>query len=472
MYYIRPQEWGAIFSKLHFVQLVMIMALVTLFFRERSLRLGDLLRTPHDWMMLAFFAWIISASDAHWETCKAVFPLAVFYVVIVQTLTTTPRIRQFVGWWALLVVALAALAVASEYGFDPLGSYEITNGRMQGRLTINLSIFKNPNALGHNVVPAIPMIYFLFVWKRPVVVKCLGITLILLPLLCIYLTLSKGAFLCTAATVLATQTFGRPKAVQIIIIVAAISFGGAVLWKLPRMTELDRAKSDGAIMGRVVAFTHGLNRLQTRTTGIGYGQWLKDFKAVHHYNKAAHSSYVQIGAELGKVGLFCFLGVLFCNLRTLITAKTSTDDDERIRRCLFVLVVSYLVSSWMVDFGYRPTFFMFTAAIAAFHRHLRGISQYVPDPEAAPLTPAIPSWRGRFLPTPELAGELAPAIDTAVLALEPVAAIATLQRDNMEPETAPNTAMPWNRIGWFDLLAIGTIVWATIHFWAAVLKRM
>ncbi len=423
MYYIRPQEWGALFSTLHFVQLVMFMSVITLFFRERSVRLADLLKTPHDWAMLAFFSWIVLTSSSRWETFKEVLPLAVFYLVIVQTLVSAPRIRKFVGWWAVLIVALAALAIASEYGFDPLQSFDITHGRMQGRLTINLSIFKNPNALGHNVVPAIPMLYFLFVWKRPIFLKVVGVALILIPLWCIYLTLSKGAFLCCGVTLLATQTFGRPKAVQAIIIAAAILFGGAVLWKLPRMTELDKSRGDAAIQGRVAAFEHGLSRLETHTFGVGYGEWLNDFYAAKRYKKAAHSSYVQTGAELGKTGLFLFFGVLFCNLRTLVTAKTTNVNDERIRRCLFVLVVSYMSSSWMIDFGYRPSYFMFSAAIAAFHRHLSGTwkPELAVETVEAPIT--WPAWRGQFLPEPKFAGMLVKTGAPALMTLEPVPAL-------------------------------------------------
>ncbi len=473
MYYIRPQEWGELFSKVHFAQLVMGFALLSLFFRERSLKWGNLFRTPHDWMVLAFWLWLVLTSPTPWETFKATNSLFLTYIIIVQTLVTLPRIKQFVGWWTFLIIAIAALAIASQYGFDPLGSYDLTEGRMKGRLALNLSIFRNPNALGHNVVPAIPMLFFFSIWRRPIFLQEVGYALIGLPLWCIYLTFSKGSFLVAGITVVATATFGRPKAVQAAIITLAIFFGGVVIWKLPRMNELDRSKTDGAIMGRVAAFTHGMKMIQSKTFGIGHAQWLKSFFAAHHYGKAAHSSYVQTGAETGKVGLFLFVGILYCNLRTLMMAKTATDDEERIRRILFVLVLTYMVSCWMVDLAYRPTFFMFTAATAALHRHLRGICMEEPAEESA-LTPALPKWRGLFVPQPALAGA---SSSDAVLALGAAPPIQTVEVHSSELSTAAAQAITaplnrWNKIGLIDLAIIATMTYGVLRMWQLAIQRM
>ena len=222
----------------------------------------------------------------------------------------------------------------------------------------------------------------------------LGTALLFLPLACIYFTVSKGSFLCAGVTIFATMAIGRPKRIQLAMAVFAAMFGTGMVFALPRMNELSKSKSDPAIQGRVQAFKHGYEVLQTRITGVGKGNWGEEpfitdlipqfvspkpgssddkarviYKSIRH-SKAPHSSYVCTGAETGKPGLFLFVAVLYCCLRTTLSARSQTTDEERIRRLLFVLVVSYIVSSWMVDFEYRATFFMFTAALAALHRHL------------------------------------------------------------------------------------------------------
>lgn len=505
MYYIRPQEWGGLFSSIRFVLIVMLLALWSLFFRGSGLRLGDLFKTPHDWMVFLFWQWIIWSSGSPWSTFKETANLYIFYLVIVQTLIGVKPIRTFLGWWTFMIVAVAALALLSQVGFDPLGSKDLTEGRMRGRLTLRLSIFDNPNALGHNVVPAIPMLYYFCIWRRPIFLQEVGIGLMFLPLTCIWMTVSKGSMLSGAVSLLTTLTFGRPKWVQAIILALAIGLGGSSLWLLPRMTELKETKGDEAIMGRVAAFRHGLARLDGSSTGIGFRHWLEDFQRTHNYNKAAHSSYVQIGAEQGWPGFLLFLGILYCNLRTLITAKTSTDDEERIRRLLFVLVISYMVSSWMVDLGYRPTFFMFTAAVAAFHRHILKLND---DPDVVEqevkvvqpvLTgPEMPAWRAKLVAQGKLMngpqsglGQMPGSMEGApLMTLDPlpkpaigdraenkpqaVAVKSVIREEVVEEDSNPTSSIRggWNRIGIIDIGLIILFGQLTVRFWRIVITRM
>jgi O-antigen ligase len=143
------------------------------------------------------------------------------------------------------------------------------------------------------------------------------------------------------------------------------------------MQELNNAKSDAAIMGRVAAFQHGIKMYDTKWKGVGYGRYVPTFIEANGYRKASHSSFVQMGTELGFPGFLLFWGLVYCCLRTLLTALPQSVDEERVRRLLFVLLFAYLVSSWMVDLGYRPTFFLFAGAIAAFHRYLLGLNEDV-----------------------------------------------------------------------------------------------
>ena len=148
LYYLKPQEWASVFSKLRFVQMVMMASVATLFFRERKLSLKDFFRTPHDWAIYAFLIYIVISSPFPVDTLKEVSNRLVFYVVILQTLTNWERIRRFLGWWTLMIVFVGFLALAGEYFWDPLGSNEITHGTMKDRLVLNISTVNNPNALG------------------------------------------------------------------------------------------------------------------------------------------------------------------------------------------------------------------------------------------------------------------------------------------------------------------------------------
>ena len=489
LYYLRPQEWPLGMGEIQFVRITMLAGLASLSLRPRGFQLRDLFRTPHDWAVLAFWQWIVFSSPTPWETFKESVNLYVFYIVIVQTLYSVPRMQVFVGWWTFLIAAIAGLALLSLCGFDPLEGLEITNTSMKGRLILNLSIFNNPNALGHSVVPAIPLLYYFCIWKKPVAMRAIGIALMVMVGYCIYLTVSKGAFISGAATIVATLTFGRPKAVQIAIISAAVMFGSTVLFALPRMQELNKSKTDEAIMGRVIAFTHGYKMITTTNHGVGFHHWQQSFLAGHYrfkqtktdkealkkpnpiIYKAPHSSYVGIGAELGYPGFFLFFGILYCCLRSLLTARTSTPDEERVRRILFVLIVSYMVSSWMVDFAYRPTFFMFAAATAALHRHLLGLHEEkdreMSEGSARAQQPHVPAWRARLVPQPVLAGAGAAV---PVFHLEPLPDEAP--EPESEPEPVSRVARAWNRIGPLDLAIALGMTYAALRYWSYLLTRM
>jgi hypothetical protein len=368
IYYIRPQEWIPIFAKLSPVKITMLFALFSTYTRNKGLSPKDFLQTPHDWLMAAYFAWAIWSGDSLQGSILIFTKYIIFYYVTVQVLSDMDRIKAFLNWWTVMILVLAALAVSSLYFWDPMGSKELTEGIYKGRLVLSTSIFNNPNALGHAVVPVLPMIYYLFLWKRPVFIKELALLMMIFPIWCMYETLSKGAYLSGGVTMLAAMMFSRPKTVQIGLVVFALTFGGSIISALPRMNELNR--SEGGIQGRIAAWTWGLQKIEEEPDGIGWKNFVGAFRADNGYGKAAHSSYIQTATELGKNGLFCFVGILYCCMRTLVTVKTINNDEERMRRLLFCLVSSFALSSWVIDFGARSALFIIPAAVAAFHRQI------------------------------------------------------------------------------------------------------
>ncbi|HEX4084241.1 MAG TPA: O-antigen ligase family protein, partial [Chthoniobacteraceae bacterium] len=389
----------------------------------------------------------------------------------------------------------------------------------------------------HSILPVVPLVYFLFFWRQRMMKA--GLILLIIPLYCIFLTESKGAFLCGFVTLLATLMFGRSRAWQIVILAIALGFGYGALYALPRMGELRHSKTDPAIQGRIAAFTYGIQLMRTHLFGVGLGNFEDSFlrygplqkkvtyrflpgrrigastdQPAHelnaerrpvirweHYSKATHSAYNQNGAELGYVGLFLFVGILYCSLRTLVLMRCTDDDEERIRRALFATVVAYATSSWMVDFCYRPTFFMFVAAISAFHRHLLS-KQAAENTVAEPPKPAIPGrpWIRRLppvtvpgialarLPEPMAPGMAAmPASAMAfAAAIEPGprrgamqgpairfpdnAARPGLQRRTFEEKVLKRFL--WNRLGIMDIIIILILTWAAIQYWKHLIITM
>ena len=168
LYYIRPQEWIGWAASLQLIKVSIAFAIITMFSRNRGLTWKDFFKTPHDWLILAYFLWIVGSSPSSFDTLGNIYNLFVFYAITVQALSSMQRITRFLNWWMVMILIIAALGVASEYGFDPVWGYDKTHGQMKGRLILNTSIFWNPNAFGHSVVPVLAMLYFILCWRRPI----------------------------------------------------------------------------------------------------------------------------------------------------------------------------------------------------------------------------------------------------------------------------------------------------------------
>ncbi|MCX8155895.1 MAG: O-antigen ligase family protein [Verrucomicrobiae bacterium] len=485
IYYVRPQEWSGFLSSLRPVTAVMIFAIASLFLRERGVQWRSLLRSPQDWLMLLYFLYLTFFVYSDSENYKLARNLFIIYFVIVLALTDVWRLRRFLYWWAACIGFVVLLALASQIGIDPLEAKYYTMYACKGRLALPLSIFNNPNALGHSVVPLLGMIYFFFIWRRPIFVKEVGFLALALPLVCLYLTLSKGAFLAAFVAVVAGLTVGRPKVVQILVLLLALTAGWAALQKLPRMEELRVPRQEEGIRGRLLAWQFGLEKLQNERYGVGLFEFGKAFQRRHGYFKAPHSSYVEAGAEQGWVGLVFFVGVLYACFRSLLTLRVSDPEDERLRRVLLVILVSYAASSWMIGWAYKNVFFVTVACISAFHRHLReritqeqelATMQEAEASAAMPLLPAAPAM-ARTTPTPAaaLASVSADASPTSTLR------VATgLEALAMAPAPPPATPPPapkalpkfWYRLGILDVALILLSTYGVVKIWTLALQRM
>jgi O-antigen ligase len=469
LYHIRPHEWIGAVETLRPAMIAMLMALYGTFTRDKGFSLGILFRTPHDWFMLAYLVWIVGtapSSFAAWNSCYSLF---LYYFVITLALSSVERMRVFLNWWALMLVLVAALAVASEFGFDPMYSNDLTHGRMKGRLVLNNYMFNNPNALGHSVVPVMAMVYFLFWWKRFITFKLLFLPFTGIAAWCVYLTQSKGAFLAAFATWLTAYMFRRPLVVKILIAVLATTVGIAALRAMPRMDELEKPRSEGGIQGRLWVFTWGLETMDRTWNGVGWGGFAEGFARESGFPKASHSSYVSVGAELGWPGLLLFIALIYCGFKTLLTARTTTDDEERVRRVLFVLLISYVVSSWMVGWHNRTVFWLMMAVIGAFHRHLldagkeSGGELISGTGEPSRLEPSA---------SPKLIGDAAvPNFNTTAERAEVPASAKPLAAIEASDENAISS-ITWKSFGWRDVVLILAATYVVIEMWRYVIYNL
>mgnify|MGYP001221658001 CR=1 FL=1 len=495
VFYLRPQEWVGALSTLRPAMFVLGFAIITMFIRERGFSFKSLFKTAHDWLIFAFFIWIMFTADSAMDAWSRVKVFFISYIVIVQAVNNLHRLNLLLVWWMCFLTFIALISILSLYGIDPLGSSYVTNEVNKGRLSLNLSLFDNPNALGHNIVPLLLMCYFYFIWKRPFFIKEIGIFIMLIPSYCLYLTQSKGAFLSGFISTIIGFTFGRPKFVQILILAGAMTFGWAGLQMLPRMEQMSRMRSDQGVIVRIQAWETGINMMKwLYPKGTGIDTFPAVFQQFHGYPKASHSSYVQIGTELGYGGLFLFIGILYCCFRTLIRVRTESETEERVRRVLLIMLVSYSVSSWLIGWGMNLVFYVTAGSIAAFQRLMdEKIEKQIEEFNETVQLGILDRSETTLISTPigrDFEPDSKPVVQTQLQQLVPAVSAVSSTADGIVPvSTTPVFTLQgpktesrietenqikkkiWRRPRILDIILIWGLTYLVIWFWQYVIKK-
>lgn len=368
IYFLRPQDWVAPLMGVSIVKPLMLIAIFATVTRKDGFRLIEILKSPVDWIMGVYFAYVILTADSPVSMFKEVMNLGAFFVVTAMALNGQYQLMRYLRWWMVFLVLIATIGNLQILGFDLTGGKESTEF-FRGRLALGTWMHDNPNALGHSVIVALPLIYFVMIWKRHGSVKMMGAALMGWCMWCIYATQSKGSYIAGFLTFVGSQMFGRPKIVQIIVLVLSITFGTVAITQLPRMASL--SYKEAGIQGRLIVWSIGYNNMRENPFGVGWGKFRAEFLWEKEWvRKAPHSSYVMVGATLGYPGLWLYLAVFYTILRVIFTARARDIEEERIRRILFVLVVAFMLSNWMIDRAYHTEFFLTAAVASAYHRLL------------------------------------------------------------------------------------------------------
>ncbi len=245
------------------------------------------------------------------------------------------------------------------------------------------------------------------------------------------------------------------------------------------MQEMGSLRSNEGVQGRLMVWEQARRVTKVSPEGVGWKQFLGQIEWEGQLQaKATHSSYVQVGGDLGVKGLFFYLLPVCLALRSLLTAARLTRDNpdqERCRRAILLLLIAYLMSGWLINREYHTEYFLLLAAAAAMHRlmladDMEAIKDEAEEDEAAQAT--VPTLQ------PVLAAVAAPV---PVLALSSTAKDDDWIRAQKSPGaqaaqdlTADSDIGPrlWNRITLMDLGYGAAMTWSVLFAWDYILKNL
>ncbi len=309
--YLRPAEWIPWMLGWQLMDTMMLGAVFFLFLVVALTKGSNLVRIPHNRFMVGFFGAIIVSHVANGYLggmiqAVAGFTVNVITYFLVVNIVTTQRKLQTSLWLLAILTALLAWQghVQATTGVGWAGQWPVENGRITW-----IGIFDDPNDLALAFVIVVPVLLAYLAGPSFIGFKWLPIALIGLLVYGIYLTNSRGGMLALMAAV--GYFFVRRSKHRVM----GSLMGGAValLFLLfgPSRLGMVSVEEDSAA-GRLDAWYYGFQLLKHRPIfGVGQNMFTDD------YPLTAHNSFVLAFAELGLVGFFCWVGLLYVTFKGL-----------------------------------------------------------------------------------------------------------------------------------------------------------
>ncbi len=458
IYYIRPQDWIPGMGGVNIIRPIMLGWMAVYLLNGSRSPLKGWFRTPHDWAIVALYIYVVWNAPSEAGATMGMFSMVVFFFLTTQALSSWDKILGYLKTWNYMLVLLATLGVLQTVGIDVTNGKPITE-MFIGRLSLGTWLADNPNALGHSVVAAIPLSYILIFWRGSVFGRTVLFPIFVsLVMWCAWKTESKGAFVVGGALTVLVFIVGRPKWVKIFVIATAMTLGIGALRFLPRMEQMGNLRDDEGVMGRLMAWELAKLDMEQKPYGVGWKQfsaviqWLEG-ETMLDVAKSTHCSYVQVGADLGKYGLFFWLLALWTSFRSVVFFQSLDDTEERCRRAVLLLVVAYAASNWMINREYHTEYYLLIAVAGAVHR-LRWVED-IETQETAALSHGADESDSELLESNGSDNE----VDSAKEEI-----------DEKDSERPPRRF--WKRLDLFDLAAGIAFVYTVLEIWNYVLVNL
>ncbi|MEO8449061.1 MAG: O-antigen ligase family protein [Gemmatimonadota bacterium] len=248
--------------------------------------------------------------------------------------------------------------------------------------------YYDANDLGLMVLCALPFSVHL-VRKRGGIWKLFGVVSAAFGVYIVIQTESRGAFLGLVAVGAYILTAYRSvsKAVRIgvvgLAVVVLFVFAGGDYWT--RMSTVLKPTEDYNFSGQTAAgrgeiWKRGIGYMLKNPVGVGlnaFGQAdgrselaIAMVNSGHGFKwTAPHNSFVQVGAELGVGGAFCFISAIVLIFKALLRVSKNADpSSERgpIAEALTACMVAYVVSGFFLSFAYSTLIYFLFGVILGF----------------------------------------------------------------------------------------------------------
>ncbi|MBU0467604.1 MAG: O-antigen ligase family protein [Candidatus Omnitrophica bacterium] len=360
--FLRPQEWVPGMIGWTVIDVFAVLALVGLLFERMATKQKVFAAVPQNKLILLFFGSILMSHVAHtyfWGLRFSFFsflPVLILFYLTLNGLDTEKKFK--IIFWLIIIMNM----ILVKQGYDQFNNFygwagqPITIDRGPAGVVhrINwIGILGDPNDQALSFVVAFGFLLPFVIGKSGIMTRifsCAGSGWLLYG---VYLTNSRGGILAVLATIF---FFFVRKTRKFLLggIIGGVFGAGFLVFAPSRMSELSSSSGSGS--SRLDLWYGGIQLFkQNPIFGRGYGMFMEQLPQV------AHNSFVQAAAELGIVGLFLWIAILYSAIKGCWIVQDKCKAMESYAIALQSSIVGFSAAAFFLTRTYNILLFILIA---------------------------------------------------------------------------------------------------------------
>ena len=315
--YLKLDQSYPIFSILPLIRLSLIAAIIGYFADKQA----KFVRSPLNWLLVLFLLHCAASSALAYqpaysfERFSVIGTWVIVYFLVTGIVSTERRLFLFVLIYFLANFKMSQFGffswVSRGFGFASWGITGAGWFRNSGELGLEMSMF-----FAFTVCLAFHLRKYWHGW-----VKWLMYFMPVTALACVIASSSRGAIVGVVGVVFYLSFFSKRK-LRAWTASAVLLFLAYLMMPAQFLERFQKAGNDPTSLTRIEYWTRAWELLQQNPYfGIGYYNWLPYYRD-HFFNPSlywrveeAHNTYLQMGAELGYIGLAIFVCMVAVSFR-------------------------------------------------------------------------------------------------------------------------------------------------------------
>ncbi len=372
--YLRPMDLFPVLRPFHIVFMVGGLTFVSLLLKKKDDKKPIFKKCAQLRLLnLLILIMIISVITSIWRSNSLgqfinFLKLYIAFLLITK-LVDSPRKLKGVIW----TMVLSGLIIGITSILNYFKGVDLAVGH-RARAIIG-GMFSNPNDLALCFIMLIPFICYLFVNSRPIFKKIFIGGCLIISLLTIIFTYSRGGFLGLAGVLffLFLRSKSKIKAVIGVSLIVFLFLSFAPTNYIERMKAMPGYQEDSSAVGRIAAWRAGGSMMRNHLFGVGLGNFKEGFVmyrpegiiAPAGLRIVAHNAFIQVGGELGFFGLIVFMLLIIVSLKDLnrvkyVLIKSKDKQSKEIAQLadvVFISLCGFIICALFLSQAYNWIFY-------------------------------------------------------------------------------------------------------------------